>query len=800
MSRIKSLIEGAHRAVEMRWTVLCYDPEKDNELVESSKQFDCICAAQTHKRELAMKHPGYIIEIVAESKKAKNESIGQEIVDEVKEEIKAELKDAIGQDVDNAIGHPATEENLGAEVKDDMEAEEDELAMEEDIDDDSDSIFAPDDLDEVVGESAEDDFKTKSLGAIAIAKAAGFKVNDRASKKSLIVLDKGDKEVVIGLYDYGILDITAYDKGEDTYSDHWKIDKVSKADIEKAAKAAIKSFNESAQKNEASDNEILKNLANELTQTYEVGNGSKYSVKATYDGKNLIKVSMSRVSRNFPVKKNFLLKLNDDEIELSLDGRSLDSIYKTMNTRALAGNFDRLMRDTNWGPQYELDISSKDKSIMSKLNIKPMTQNISGNYIILYYLPNKGYGINVASNGKVNWWNLNNKEYSSLEEASAIAKDSYPNRQQYFVGKVESQFYAESAQKNEAVNAAKVKQDVEKAVKDYFKNDKDALEYVYVDSKKDNHGRTVIEVRAELGYNGMTKLADHLDKVVQKHDRYAYFEQESGGIMTAVFESAQKNEALNSEPFHGDNFNGFSKNQVLQIMRDEHKTGLDWQDLREELFDSYGISLKTSTFTNLRKEAIKESAQKNEAIGPEDTVTHAKQMEFKKQYVAKRKPKVNMSSFYFDGPFAVDDNTGTNISGAKLGMKCKDLEVALDKFFLEDAEGMKALKKLTKENKFIVYCDGHAKYCKTRQEAEAHAKAIKAGQVKDLLGRTIKPTEPVKIEEIHESAQINESRNWEVLLKVSMPDNMNNRDVEDRIEELVDKHGFTVMDVTATRK
>lgn len=53
---------------------------------------------------------------------------------------------------------------------------------------------------------------------------------------------------------------------------------------------------------------------------------------------------------------------------------------------------------------------------------------------------------------------------------------------------------------------------------------------------------------------------------------------------------------------------------------------------------------------------------------------------------------------------------------------------------------------------------------------------------------------------ILESAQINESRNWEVLLKVSMPDNMNNKDVEDRIEELVDKHGFTVMDVTATRK
>lgn len=412
MSKIKSLIEGAHRAVEMRWTVLCYDPEKDNELIETSKQFDCICAAQTHKRELAMKHPGYIIEIVAESKKAKNESIGQEIVDEVKEEIKAELKDAIGQDVDNAIGHPATEENLGAEVKDDMEAEEDELAMEEDIDDDSDSIFASDDLDEVVSESAEDDFKTKSLGAIAIVKAAGFKANDRASKSNLIVLDKGDKEVIIGLYDYGILDITAYDKGEDTYSNHWKIDKVSKSEIEAAAKRAIKSFNESVQKNEAMP----------------------------------------------PISQRKRIEFEDDIVKV-YDG----------NKEIYAGAEDyEPMQDENWK------------------------------------------------------WDNTNKYYKF---------DKY------------IKVCCESAQKNEAVNAAKVKQDVEKAVKDYFKNDKGTLEYVYVDSKKDNQGRTVIEVRAELGYNGMTKLADHLDKVVQKHDKYAYFEQETGGIMTAVFESAQKNES-----------------------------------------------------------------------------------------------------------------------------------------------------------------------------------------------------------------------------------------------------------------
>ena len=181
----------------------------------------------------------------------------------------------------------------------------------------------------------------------------------------------------------------------------------------------------------------------------------------------------------------------------------------------------------------------------------------------------------------------------------------------------------ESAQKNEGkVNMSKLKNEIQAAVNKYFKDDKDLLEYVYIDTKKDKFGRDVLEVRAELGYNSMVKLADYLDKIVTKYDKYAYFDQETSGTMVAVFESSQKS---------------------------------------------------------------------------------------------------------------------------------------------EDKEGMNALKKLTKENKFIVYCDGHAKYCKTRQEAEAHAKAIKAGQVKDLLGRTIKCTEPVKIEEIHESVT---KANYNEIIKV----------------------------------
>lgn len=52
---------------------------------------------------------------------------------------------------------------------------------------------------------------------------------------------------------------------------------------------------------------------------------------------------------------------------------------------------------------------------------------------------------------------------------------------------------------------------------------------------------------------------------------------------------------------------------------------------------------------------------------------------------------------------------------------------------------------------------------------------------------------------IEESSQINESRNYHVGVKISVPDNMNNKDVENRLEEILDSKGFTVLDITATR-
>lgn len=48
-------------------------------------------------------------------------------------------------------------------------------------------------------------------------------------------------------------------------------------------------------------------------------------------------------------------------------------------------------------------------------------------------------------------------------------------------------------------------------------------------------------------------------------------------------------------------------------------------------------------------------------------------------------------------------------------------------------------------------------------------------------------------------SSVNESRNWTVVVKCSGPDNMNNIEIEDQVEELLDRAGLTVTSIDATR-
>ena len=66
-------------------------------------------------------------------------------------------------------------------------------------------------------------------------------------------------------------------------------------------------------------------------------------------------------------------------------------------------------------------------------------------------------------------------------------------------------------------------------------------EYFYIEIDEENvsdgygedHNAIKVEVRGEMGYEGMDDLAEALNPVVQRYDKDAYFDHDSSGIISA---------------------------------------------------------------------------------------------------------------------------------------------------------------------------------------------------------------------------------------------------------------------------
>lgn len=99
----------------------------------------------------------------------------------------------------------------------------------------------------------------------------------------------------------------------------------------------------------------------------------------------------------------------------------------------------------------------------------------------------------------------------------------------------------------------KIEDEVRAEIEKIYGDDKDLMEYFFVESEvrkgyyDDGSDMNVIEVRAELDYDSMTELAEKLDPIVQKYDKYSYFEQVDGGIMHAVINFDRKYESHKNE-------------------------------------------------------------------------------------------------------------------------------------------------------------------------------------------------------------------------------------------------------------
>lgn len=307
------------------------------------------------------------------------------------------------------------------------------------------------------------------------------------------------------------------------------------------------------------------------------------------------------------------------------------------------------------------------------------------------------------------------------------------------------------ARKNEAkVDMSKLKQELRKATNAYFKNDKDILDYIYIEDKKDSQGRNVIELRGELGYNSMSKLADYLNKILQKYDRYAYFDMDSPGIMNAVFESANidvKNPGMLEVP-DGKNVDDLPMSHF------------------EKLVDKKGYAPVIRALTNLEVwNKDKNKSLSNWASNMADKL--------KKKFRPESAQK-NETSYEEVEKAIWDSKIAKGVLFSKVKNNSMYVKVYIDR---NDKNKLDDIKDKLHNIKMKVNDITHYGYTADR---------------KDIY----------ELRLTKESSQINESRGYKVLVELSVRDNVNNIELEDEVEELLKTSNKidAVRDVTAERK
>ena len=101
----------------------------------------------------------------------------------------------------------------------------------------------------------------------------------------------------------------------------------------------------------------------------------------------------------------------------------------------------------------------------------------------------------------------------------------------------------------ENLNKEDLEQQIRKAIRQYFSHydDNDYRDLIddYLEVEiEDQDDRTKVEVRAELTYNTLDKLADRLNPLVQQYDEDAYFDHEDSGIINAFIRKNAKGKKI----------------------------------------------------------------------------------------------------------------------------------------------------------------------------------------------------------------------------------------------------------------
>ena len=156
----------------------------------------------------------------------------------------------------------------------------------------------------------------------------------------------------------------------------------------------------------------------------------------------------------------------------------------------------------------------------------------------------------VYANPKGNGFKLELDDEVGIDQAAKIAKEHGLNHN---VKKVRDYIEVtidtpERKAFTETYSISSLEQEIRNKVRDTFPNfaDDEYAEYIgdyLVVEIIPQDGRTKVEVRADLTYKMMDKIADNLNPIVQKLDKDAYFDHEDTGIINAFINSKDLKES-----------------------------------------------------------------------------------------------------------------------------------------------------------------------------------------------------------------------------------------------------------------
>ena len=156
----------------------------------------------------------------------------------------------------------------------------------------------------------------------------------------------------------------------------------------------------------------------------------------------------------------------------------------------------------------------------------------------------------VYANPKGNGFKLELDDEVGIDQAAKIAKEHGLNHN---VKKVRDYIEVtidtpERKAFTETYSKSSLEQEIRNKVRETFPNfaDEEYAEYIgdyLVVEIVPQDGRTKVEVRADLTYKMMDKIADNLNPIVQKLDKDAYFDHEDTGIINAFINSKDLKES-----------------------------------------------------------------------------------------------------------------------------------------------------------------------------------------------------------------------------------------------------------------